>query len=248
MSGSLNGCDINSKRPGRSASDGGGVMTSAQPHQAAQQRPCAPLRLPAMRRIARLALLLIACAAAAAQGDAAGEAAVAVDSGAADATGAATPEWLASRSQRRWLINGDTWHRVADAAADAHAASAEAGTEASRPEARHRRQAFYYYNQRTRATAWELPRHAPRGVPLWASRAPDGRERPLGPPLLDLSALSFPDSASDFATIALPAAMFLAAKHAGGAWHAAKRGAAAMRDAAAARGVRCPVGAAPKAD
>jgi hypothetical protein len=42
--------------------------------------------------------------------------------------------------------------------------------------------------------------------------------------------------------------MFLAAKHAGGAWRAAKRGAAAMRNAAAARGVRCPVGAAPKAD
>lgn len=197
--------------------------------------------------MARLALLLVACAAVANGDDAAGKA-VAVATDSADATGAgaeargaaaATPDWLASRSQRRFLINGDTWHRVADAAAD----------EASRPEAKQHRQAFYYYNERTRATAWELPRHTPRGQPLWATRGADGREHyPLGPPLLDFSALSFPDSASDFVTIALPAAMLVAAKHAGGAWRAAKRGATNLRDAAAARGVRCPVGAAPKAD
>ena len=201
-------------------------------------------------RSARLTLLLACIAAAAAAGDAAGGGGdvdtPAADDSARSSLQAVTPEWLAARSQKQFRINGDTWHRIAAAAGDA--ASVD---EAPRDEARQRASGaparYYYYNERTRATAWQLPRHRPRGTPLWALKA--GGEARLGPPLLDLSALSFPDCASDWVTILLPAAMFAAAKHAGAAWRAMKGAARdAVHAAALLRPLRGPSGAASKAD
>jgi len=200
-----------------------------------------------MRVAARL-LLLLACAAAVARAggdEAAGSGEVTAGAGAAAAEAARdapTPDWLKARSQRTWRINGDTWHRVAqpDEAASNKTTTAEAAQQ-------HRRRfpRVFYYNEHTRETAWELPRHAPRGTPLWSARAADGSELPLGPPLLDLSALSFPDCARDWATIVLPAALFIAARHAR-PWAAAAQRALADSKATLLLGGRTC--AAPKAD
>ena len=201
------------------------------------------------RHAARLALLLACVVLGASEvdfGSGVGDAdatSLAADD-AARSLQSSTPAWLAARSQRQFRITGDTWHRIAADAGDATAAN-EAPPEASQTQPqRGGGSAHYYYNERTRATAWQLPRHHARGTPLWALKA--GSNNRLGPPIFDTSALSFPDCAADWATILLPAAIFAAAKHAGAVWRAVRD---ATRDAAAvARALRGPGGAASKAD
>ena len=189
-------------------------------------------------------MLLLACVAAIAgagdSGGVGGDGDATADDDAARSLQAATPQWLAARSQRQFRINGDTWHRIS-AEATAAGANEAPPDEASSSQQGSRAAAHYYYNERTRATAWQLPRHHARGTPLWAHK--DGGGHRLGPPVFDTSALSFPDCAADWATILLPAAIFAAAKHAGAAWRAMRD---AARDAAAA--LRGPSGAASKAD
>ncbi len=150
------------------------------------------------------------------------------------------PAWLAERSLRSWRINGDTWHAIAVAP---EAADGTAGTTASPGDRRPvppgaGAPAVYFYNARSRATAWHLPRHAPRVSALW-----DSARRPVGAPLLSLRALCLPESRLDWATVLAPCALFLAAKHAPRAAGALRARAAAARAALLLRGA-----AAPKAD
>ena len=196
------------------------------------------------RRAARLVLLMACVAAIAGEGHS-GVVGGDVDATTADETArslqASMPDWLAARSERQFRINGDTWHRISAEATAASANEAPPGEASSQQQGRGAA-THYYYNERTRATAWQLPRHHARGTPLWAHKDGGGEHR-LGPPVFDTSALSFPDCAADWATILLPAAIFAATKHAGATWRAVRE---AARVAAAA--LRGPSGAASKAD
>jgi hypothetical protein len=187
-----------------------------------------------MRAAAALVACLAVCLAAGAgawdssASGGAGAAAAAAAAAANHAADKATPPWLAARSHGSYVVNGDTWHRIAvvpsgDAArrsasggaADATSASSFASASSSSTE-------FYFYNERTRATAWELPRAAPRVAPLW-----DAARRGVGLPLFSIAALTLPDCGADWATILAPAALFLALKHAPAAAEAAAAAAAA---------------------
>jgi hypothetical protein len=195
-------------------------------------------------RAAALALAL-ACACACASFGSSSSAAQAQHAARHAAPAEHVPAWLAERSLRSWRINGDTWHAIAVEAPPAASGAADGadGTTAAPGDRRPAplgtgAPAVYFYNARSRATAWHLPRHAPRVSALW-----DSAWRPVGAPLLSLRALCLPESRLDWATVLAPCALFLAAKHAPRAAGALRACAAAAR-AALLRGG----GAAPKAD